>query len=371
MAGQTNIFTWDIEAGTQGKTSTYETIQFLMENSEALSGGSEDMNAEDAEKLVELLVENLDQDSIDLLTAGTAMDSMTPSEIEAYLAANSISSGDIILIEANVEANQEAILEDALGDLEVTVEFTTKAGTLINGFGLGVYGNVYSILDAGAMGFENMIIETGVKGGYGFNLGPLALGFSADLAMVGDLTYYGSVSMSDYAELSNQMMVYGYAWGIDAGVTYEVFDWLSVGAVMTDIIGSYSPAGETTLEDFVSGDSGTSIPFDYSFDTDLDFGVTFTPQLGKLLKPSFSIDYYDFIELFRTPPENLQDVVDHVRLGASLELLTFINLRSQYYQEYFTVGAGVDLIVVEIFGEFLFKQTFDDIGGAVLVKLHL
>ena len=33
-------------------------------------------------------------------------------------------------------------------------------------------------------------------------------------------------------------------------------------------------------------------------------------------------------------------------------------------------AAGVDLIFLELFGEFQFKQSFDDVGGAVLVKLH-
>lgn len=384
MAGQTNILTWDIEAGTQGNRDTYETIQFLMENSDALSGGSGDMTAEDSEQLVELLVERLDQDSIDLMTDGvhgtpsggvsTDLSGYTADQLIAFFDGGGTldaDSGGIGKLEDNIANNQEAILEDALGDMDVTVEFTTKIGTLINGFGLGVYGNAYSILDAGQMGFQNLILETGVKTGYGFDMGPLALGVSGDFAVVGDVTYYGGFSVQDYAAIMNQMTVYGYAWGIDAGATYEFFDGFTVGAVITDIIGSYSPAGEAPLEDLLAGQTGTSLDYAYSFDMDIDVGVSYSPRLGKLLKPTFSVDYYDFIELFRTPPEDFQDVVNHLRMGASVELFSFLNLRTQYYQEYFTLGAGVDLVVLEVFGEFQFNQTFDEIGAAALLKLHL
>jgi hypothetical protein len=375
MAGQTQYFTWDTEAGTQGKRSTYETIQFLMENSNALSGDpDEDMTEDDAIFLVELLVKNLDQGSIDLLTNGlvtSGLQGMTADEIIAFFdGGGTLTLTEIQTIETNVKNNQDQILEEALGNLEVVVEFTMKLGTLFNGFGLGLYANVYSLLDAGVMGFETLIMETGLKSGYGINLGPFALGLSGDIAMLGDVTYYGGVAATDVAALSNQMMVYGIAWGLDVGAIYQPFDWFTVGAVMTDIIGCYSPTGEATVSDFFSGGSSARIPYEYQFDSDIDVGVTFTPRLGRLLRPSFSADYYNIIELFRTPPAEFQDVLDNLRLGAHIEFLTFINVRAQYYQEYFTLGAGVDLAFFEIFGEFLFKQTFDDLGGAILMKLH-
>ena len=57
---------------------------------------------------------------------------------------------DALIIAGNIE-DDPTIVEDALnslvGDLEVTVEFTTKAGRLIKGFGVGLYGNIYSLLD--------------------------------------------------------------------------------------------------------------------------------------------------------------------------------------------------------------------------------
>ena len=378
MAGDTNIFTWDIEAGAKLKKSTYDTIMFMMDNSAALTPSEnpdEEMTEEEAEELVVLLSDNLDQDSVDLLTDGTDLDGMTPDEIEAFFnEGGTLDETQIDQVATNVETNQDAILDDALGDLDVTVEFTTKIGTLIKGFGIGFYGNVFSILNAGQMGFEKMIVETGVKAGYGFNLGKFGLGVSGDLAFVGDLTHDGGFSVVDPTEIMNQVMYYGYAWGFDVGATYSILPTLTVGAVMTDLIGSYAPIASQTVEDFLAGAEPGKIDYKYSFDLDIDFGITWAPQIGngKLLNASFSADYYNLIGLFRpeTQPENFQGFLDHMRFGAHLELLSFINLRAQYYQEYFSLGAGVDLLFLEVFGEFQFKQTFDDLGGAVLVKLH-
>ncbi len=370
MAGETDIFTWDIEAGTQGKKSTYETIQFMMENADALSGGTADMTSEDTEQLIDLLVDNLDQTSLNLLTQNTALTGMNAEQIIAYLAANDLSAGDLTDIENNISNNQEQILEEALGELEVMIEFTTKVGTLIKGFGVGVYANAYSVLDAGAMGFDTLIGETGVKVGYGFPIGPINLGVSGDFAMIGDFSGDSALTMDMLGDIANQTMYYGYAWGLDVGATFDILPTLTVGAVMTDIIGTYTYAGTSTLSNFTS--NKVKLNSSYEFDLDLDFGITWAPKLGngKLFNASFSADYYNFIGMFREPPSDFQDVLNHMRFGAHIELLSFINARAQYYQEFFTLGAGVDLLFLEVFGEFMFNQSFDDIGAGVLVKLH-
>lgn len=371
MAGETEYFTWDIEAGTQGSTSTYETIQFMMDNMDALSGGTADMTSDDVEELIDLLVDNLDQDSLDLLTQNTALSGLTADEIITYLATNDLSTDELEDIETNISDNQDEILAEALGDLEVVIELTTKVGTLINGFGVGVYGNVYSVLDAGELGFESLIGETGIKAGYGFPLGPINLGISGDFAFIGEFSGDTALTMEMISDIANETILYGYAWGFDVGATFDILPTLTVGAVMTDIIGTYVYAGETTLNTL----STSSIEFDnsYEFDLDLDFGITWAPKLGsgKVINASFSADYYNFIDMFRDTPDDFQEFLDHMRFGAQIELLSFINARAQYYQEYFTLGAGVDLLFFEVFGEFMFDQTFDEIGAGVLVKLHI
>lgn len=381
MAGETNIFTWDIEGGTQGKSSTYEAIELMMNNSDLLTGSSSggELTPADAEQIMGLLADNMTDQTVADLLASTSLDGVitTPQELVDYLNNNTLSSTDADLIAMNIE-NDPTIIEDPLnklvGDLRVNIEFTTKMGTLIKGFGLGIYGNAYSVLDAGQMGFDTLIAETGVKAGYGFNIGPFGLGVSGDFAMIGDFTHDGGIALADIAGIMNDTMYYGYAWGIDAGMTFDILPSLTVGAVMTDIVGSYNYAGITTLDEMFGGTPPASLTYDYQFDLDLDFGINWSPKLGdgKILKPSFSADYYNFIGLFRpeTQPQDFQDVLNHMRIGAQLQLLSFINIRAQYYQEFFTVGAGVDLLFFEAFGEFQFNQTFDDIGAAALVKFH-
>jgi len=370
MAGETDIFTWDIEAGTAGARSTYEAIGAFLQNPDMLSGGTttEDPTPEDLGVILDLLADQINQADLNTLTAGSALTGMTAEQIAIYLNDNELTETDVTAIANNADANS-TILENAVtslaDSLKVEVQVSTKLGTLIKGFGLGVYADVYSILDAKELGFEQLVAETGIKLGYGFDLGPFALGASADFAMIGNVA---SASLETYM---SEQLTYGYAWGLDVGATFQPFDWFTVGAVMTDLIGSYYYAGETTLEALMNGTApATDFGFSYTFDADLDFGVTFTPQLGKLLRPSFSVDYYDFIGLFRNPPSNFQGFMDHMRFGAHIELLTFINLRAMYYQEFFTLGAGVDLLFFEVFGEFKFDQAFEEIGGSVLVKLH-
>jgi hypothetical protein len=377
MSRETDIFTWDIEAGTKGKRKTYETIQFMMENQDMLTGGSTGatLTPADAEQIMDLLADNMTDQAVQDMLVGTTIAGTvtTPEELIAYLAAGDFDPDDANIIATNIE-NDPTIVEDALeslvGELKISVEFTTKVGTLIRGFGLGVYGNVYSVLDAGEMGFDTLIAETGVKAGYGFPLGPINLGVSGDFAFIGDFAGDTALTVDALGDIMNQTMFYGYAWGFDVGATYDILPSLTVGAVMTDIIGTYVYAGTSTLSNFSS--SKVELDSSYEFDLDLDFGVTWAPKLGsgKLFNASFSADYYDFIGLFRDSPSDFQGFMDHMRFGAHIELLSFINARAMYYQEFFTLGAGVDLLFLEVFGEFMFNQTFDDIGGALLVKLH-
>jgi hypothetical protein len=384
MAGETNIFTWDIEGGTQGKTSTYEAIELMMNNSDLLTGNTTggELTPADAEQIMDLLADNMeDQTVIDLL-AGTDLylvDGIdTVDELVAFLdGGGEITEDDALIIATNIEDDPTIIeepLNNLIGELKVNVEFTTKMGTLIKGFGFGIYGNAYSVLDAGQMGFDELIAEVGAKAGYGFNIGRFGLGVSGDFAMIGDFTYDGGIALADIAGIMNDTMYYGYAWGIDAGMTFEILPSLTVGAVMTDIVGSYDYTGITTLDQMFGGTPPASLTYDYEFDLDLDFGINWTPKIGegKVLNASFSADYYDFISLFRTEtqPQDFQDVLNHMRIGANLQFLSFINVKAQYYQEFFTVGAGLDLLFFEAFGEFQFNQTFDDIGFGALVKIH-
>jgi hypothetical protein len=162
MAGQSEYFVFEIEAGTAGATSTYEAIDAFLSNPEMLSGGTSqtDPTPEDLAVILELLADQMTQGELDTLTGGSVLDGMTPEEIAAYLESNTLSEADVALIASNADANP-AILEDAVAslqdDLKVNVEATTKIGTLINGFGLGIYANAYSLLDAATLGVNPLI----------------------------------------------------------------------------------------------------------------------------------------------------------------------------------------------------------------------
>ena len=372
MAGQSEYFVFEVEAGTSGATSTYETLKLLLDNP-SLFGGTATTNptAADLDAIMVLLADNLSDADVATLFATTTLGFTTQAELATHIdGGGTITQADADIIAGNANSNP-AIVENAAagltGDLKVDLEATVKLGTLISGFGIGLYGNAWTNLDATTLGVNPLIAETGVKLGYGFNLGPLGIGVSGDFAVIGNMP------SSSVADLMSTSFTYGYAWGIDAGVTLDILPSLTVGAVLTDIIGSYSPAGSTSIDALMSGATPGALAYTYSFDLVLDFGVTWAPQIGngKLLAPKFHVDYYNFIGLFMPDgPRTFQGVLNNMRIGAELELLSFINAKAMYYNEFFSVGAGVDIMFFEVFGEFKFNQQFTDIGGSVLVKLH-
>ncbi|MDT8297851.1 MAG: hypothetical protein RQ801_06100, partial [Spirochaetaceae bacterium] len=211
--------------------------------------------------------------------------------------------------------------------------------------GLGIYNNDYFLYSLGAQGIEDMIFKTGAVAGYGFDVGPFGLGVSGKFALIlaDDPMYPFNIASG---QIKNQQVLYGYTWGVDA--------FLSGGA---------------------AGPSGG-----YTWSTDIGMGLTWQPE-WRFIRPKFSLDMYDMVAMVREYKDpdysGVQDFylsdaepfLRHMRVGANLRFLGFLDVGAGYYLEYITWGAGVDLKIFEAFLELKTKQNLSDVGANAVMKV--
>ncbi len=275
--------------------------------------------------------------------------------------------------------NLQQQIMDQFDSIHYSLEFETRWGTLIRGFGLGVYGNLYSLYSLGAQGIEDLVYENGIIAGYGFELGSLKLGFSGKFALL--VADDPSIPFRIRQSVNKQQILYGYAWGLDAGLIWEPVESLRFGLVLNDFIGSItreSDMSKGTIQDIFDGTIDNPSG-GYSFALDMSMGVSWQPQ-WRVIQPKLSIDFYDIIGLIRTTKGNhsglehfyATDVsifLRHIRAGANLRFWGFFDIGLNYYMEYITLGVGLDIAFFEIFAEVRMKHNFEDIGVNGMLRL--
>ena len=380
ISGTTEAFSLDVEGGTWGKLDNYKLLRDNKEAIGALAGGSGSLTQENVDSLMPLMAGYIDQATLDAITSGTSVSTLTLSQAQDSANWAGLSAGDLSTLASNASspAVQQAIM-DQFSQVNYNLEAELRTGTLINGIGFGIYNNDYALFSLGAQGIEDLVVETGAVAGYGFDMGPFSLGFSGKFALIlaDDPMYPFNVN-----DPRNQQILYGYAWGVDAGAIWEPFQGFRVAVLLSDIIGSVTPVEDMasgTLGDFLAGNvAGPS--GGYAFNFDVGTGVTWQPE-WKGLSPKFSLDFYDIVGLVREVSDasysGVQDfymsdaspVLRHLRAGASLRILGILDLAAGWYQEYITVGAGVDAGFIQAFLELKTKQNFSDVGADAMIKL--
>jgi hypothetical protein len=293
-------------------------------------------------------------------------------------------TGELDIIAANFTINKD-LQADVMNQFDTvvySVEAGARLGTLIKGFGFGLYGNTYFLYSLGAQGIQDMIFEVGAVAGYGFNLGShFSMGFSGKFALMTADNPLHPFSIAE-GEINTQQILYGYAWGLDAGLIWEPVSSFRVALLLSDIIGSVTPVdgmAEGTVGDFLSGNvAGPS--GDYAWNIDVSTGLSWQPD-WKVVRPKFSLDFYDLVGLYREYNDasysSLQDLFSadsnpilwHMRVGANLRFFKFLDVGASYYREYFTLGAGVDIKFFEAFVEVKTKQNFSDVGANAMLKI--
>jgi hypothetical protein len=157
--------------------------------------------------------------------------------------------------------------------------------------------------------------------------------------------------------------------------------------VFNDIIG-YTEADTPRISDgflglFESGDYLMD-SIDYSVTFDIDTGITWQPD-WRFVKPKFSFDMYNIVGYARDVADYDDDFEDamyrtleHMRFGANFTFFEFLKLGTQYYNHYLSAGIGLDLLFLEIYGDFkVSDEAFSTgdwgnapLGADLMVRLH-
>ncbi|OQX29403.1 MAG: hypothetical protein B0D92_03970 [Spirochaeta sp. LUC14_002_19_P3] len=380
MANQTKIFSLRAEGGTWGKAENYQLLDDNVDAMIAITDGN--VTEDNLKKIAPMIASAASQETLDKITKNTSLYNITIEDAKQPSTWSGTSQSDREEIGKNLQ--DEALRVDLMKQLEsigFNLEAEARIGTLIRGIGLGLYANTYLLFSLGALGIQDLLYETGIIGGYGFDVGNFSLGFSGKFATLAVDDPNKPFNMRDP---NSGAILYGYAWGIDAGVIWEPLDSLRIGLVLNDIIGS-----KTKLDNMLPGTLGelinTSIPlpeFDYTFSLDLSMGITWAPE-GGIVKPKFGLDFYNILGMFRAMADGganysgLEEFYQtaastpfrYMRIGANMEFWGFLNLGANWYMEYITFGIGLDIAVFELFIDFKVKQDFTEIGTEVMFKI--
>jgi len=383
MAGDTQYFSLAADAGTWGKLENYE---LLWDNLDAInsmaSGDPGTFTAEEAASLMPMMLGEIDQATWTSMTSGVSGVPTDLASAQTYDWSNA-PAGDLDIIATNMSADPslQADVMNQFDNIIYSVEAGLRIGTLINGFGFGLYGNTYFLYSLGAQGIQELLFETGAVAGYAFDLGPFSLGFSGkfSLLLADDPLYPFSITEG---QIENQQILYGYAWGLDAGLIWEPVDSFRMAVLFSDIIGSVTPVDDMasgTIGDFfdgnVAGPTGS-----YAWNLDVGTGLAWQPD-WRVVRPKFSLDFYNLVGLVRELNDEsytgLQDIYQsdattflrHMRVGANLRFFNFLDVGTSYYMEYISLGVGVDIKFLEAYVEVKTKQDFSDVGGSALLKI--
>ncbi len=424
-AGQSG-FELSVSAGT--KTS-YNDVQLLLSvadmASSAMSGGFDTTNVgEVTETLTDLyssgaiqdeLLEGLFYDTY-LMNGpdgifGTVddpvMDWSDADQIQTF-----IDNGDFDQADADqVLSNLDTVMNGGPGDpqydlfyqglpekISIDAVASLKAGFLIKGFGLGVYDHAVAVafMDPSAIvpeesyGLETIYNELGVVAGFGFNLleGKLALGISGNYGILMKNT--SPLNLNNITDIIDTSINYGYNWGVDLGAIWRPTPTLGIGVVFNDVVGytqtpdTYSAAG---LMGLISDEAYLMDSVDYQFTLDMDTGISWQPD-WRFIRPRLGFDLYNVIGYGRAVAENgdsFEDAMyrslEHIRVGAQFTFFDFLKIGGQFHNHYLSMGAGLDLLFLELYGEVkihdsaiseMREGSYGDIplAGELTVRIH-
>lgn len=409
MAGQSG-FELSVSVGA---TTTYNDVQLLLGVTDmalgmADAGGLQPESIEDVGQTLSDLYDNgvIDDALLDSLFDGTGLDPNSGATIDwsdpaaVQAAAESLPPGDITTIEGNVAGIMDGTNTDFYNALpgKMTAEAVAsfKTGFIIKGVGLGIYDQAVGVafMDPATQeyGLETVYNELGIIAGMGFNLfeGKLALGLSGNYGVLMQNANPLSLdNITDILDTSNSL-TFGYTWGIDIGAIWRPTPSLGVGIVFNDVFGSTQAADTYTADGilgFISDGSYMMDSMDYEFSLDLDAGISWQPD-WRFVRPKLGLDFNNVIGYGMAIAENgdsFEDAMyrslDYIRVGADFTFFEFLKVGAQYHNHFLSLGAGLDLLFLELYGEVkvsdtaikaMIEDNYGDIpiAGDLMVRIH-
>jgi len=289
--------------------------------------------------------------------------------------------GDLLTTDASVVMS--------LGGFGLALETQERIMTYKPGVDLTATNLIAQITTAATVGF-----------GLNFNLVPDVM--SLDVGVSGKAVYklylekQSASSITDMIEdgddpadkyLNDVPLAAGYAMPISAGVNLNLPAGLRISTVARNFNGAYSmktfEAVNAWSEEVLGqssgfSSSGTFVSETFEFDSGwkLDAGLTWAPNLGSLIKPIIAVDVLDVMSLSGLEDDALaRGFYSQTRLGASVRLLSFLDVRYGINKGYQSVGVGLDLLIFHLDAAYYQLEYGNDLGDkpidAVSVRFSL
>ena len=318
----------------------------------------------------------INDDMLDAIFADTPLgtsstDWCEPEEVAKN--AKALSPEQIKLIEARTEAvlqgSNREFFKAACSDITTEMLFNLKAGFLIKGFGAGLYNmaKMYTFVgqNAPSLYVEKVYNELGVIAGGGFRMfnGKLALGLTANYGIL--MRNSAPITMNNFPILLAGSIKYGYSWGLDLGAIWRITPSWGLGIVFNDFLGytqTNTPYEAAGILGLISEKAFFIQSYDYEFTRDIDIGITWQPD-WRGVKARFGFELLNLIGYGRDVknsgeqfPDALYRSLEHIRIGAGFKFFDMLSLGIHYNSHYISAGLGLDLLFMELYGEFKIKE---------------
>jgi hypothetical protein len=297
-----------------------------------------------------------------------------------------------------------ATIQKGYGDVLTTDVSTTLT---IGSFGLSLQAQerLMSYKTGADMLSTNLIaqVTTAATAGLGFRIGIVPDKISIDLGVTAQAVYKAYYKAQSASSITDMMadedadpavkfindtpIVAGYALPISAGVNVNFPAGLSLSAAAKNFNGNYTMNtyysvndwAEEVLGDRITDDADGSgatntIEDEWTIETDwrLDAGLTWAPDIGSLIRPIIAVDVVDITSMGGLQGDDLtRAFYEQTRLGASVRLLSILDVRGGISQGYKSIGAGFDLLVFHIDAAYYVQEYGASIGDKPIDALSL
>ena len=318
----------------------------------------------------------LESGAIDDFEGGS--DTEMISGIEKFLGTIKKGRGDLLTADASVVLT--------LGGFGLALETQERIITFKDGSGLNDTNLIAQITTAATVGFgmnfnlfpDVMSMDIGVSGKAVYKL-------FLDRQKPSNLTDMISASESpDVRYLNNVPLAAGYAMPISAGVNLNFPFGLRLSTVARNFNGTYSMEVFPSVNNWAENVLGSSLTtpntttgtesgtFEITSGWKLDAGLTWAPSIGSLIKPIIAVDVLDVMSLSGLEDDALvRGFYSQTRLGASVRLLSLLDVRYGINKGYQSVGVGLDLLIFHIDAAYYQLEYGNDLGDKPIDALSL
>lgn len=185
--------------------------------------------------------------------------------------------------------------------------------------------------------------------------------------------------------LNETPLIAGWALPFSFGMNLNFPYGLSLSAVARNINGNYNMTTYASVDDWaeevfgstLSDNPGHATPKEeeWSMESDwsLDFGFTWAPKfLGNLIQPTIAVDVVDVMKMAGMQGDDLNRAFfEQTRLGASVRLLSLLDVRYGINMGYQSLGVGFDLLVFHIDAAYYTREYGASIGDKPIDALSL